>query len=85
VTPRHLIDIRDAIEAVCVYYRDPASGSDAYDWSDASGNNNLYTAALGSGTDWTRTEAQMNGTPTYDIDMYEVRACIDKLQDAVLV
>jgi len=46
------------------------------------GDRTKYGARGGAKYDWTRTPQDMGGTPTYDIDIGEIRECITTLQAA---
>jgi len=92
ICPDHIEDMRDAIETLAPYYINAATGN-PFNWT-ASSADNLYYVAMGDRTeygatggaayDWTRTKAAMIGSPPYDIDIGEVRECIDVLQASAL-
>ena len=88
VCPNHITDIRTAIENLAPYFVNAITGN-LFNFTDESADN-LYYVAMGDRTKygatggaryaWTRTLEQMKGTPTYDIDIGEVRECINVLQ-----
>lgn len=90
---RQLTDLRVAIQALAPYYKNAVTGN-AFNWT-ASSADNLYYVALGNRTkygatggaayDWTRSEAQLENSLLYDLDIGEARECIDKLQASALV
>jgi hypothetical protein len=92
VCPDTLIQIRDAVEAVAPYFENPVT-TNPYNFTNLSADN-LYFLACGNRTQfgaqggakytWTRTGAAMLGTPTYDIDIAEIEACVTKLEGSAL-
>lgn len=88
LVPRHIIDMRDAIETLAPYFDNPAT-TNPYNWTAASsdnlfyvanGNRTEYGATGGAAYDWTRTEAAMEGDYAYSIDIGEVLNCIVQLE-----
>lgn len=85
--PRHIVDMRDAIETLAPYFTNPATAT-AYNWNSSDPNNLYYVAVertqYGASNarayDWTRTEAQMEGTFAYSLDIAEVADCITQLE-----
>jgi hypothetical protein len=89
---RHVTDMRDTIErwAASGSFINPET-SNPYNWTD-SDPDNLYFCAMGDRTeygatggaryDWTRTEAEMVGTRTCDIDIGEIAECVALLEAA---
>ena len=86
--PRHIIDMRTAIETLAPYFTNAITGN-PFNWT-ASSADNLYYVALGDRShygatggakyDWTRTEAQMEGDYCYSIDIGEIADTITLLE-----
>lgn len=93
VCPNTITQIRDAIEDIAEYFENPGTGN-PYNFTNASADN-LYFVACGDRTQfgaqggarytWTRTSGDMVGTPTYDIDIGEIEACVAQLEGSSLV
>ncbi len=89
--PHYLRDLRQAVERIVNTRAISAGSGTVYDFAP-DGANNLLEAAMGDGTaygtvpgrrTWRRGLAEMIGTPPYDIDIGETRACVDLLKTAV--
>jgi len=92
--PKHLTDMRTAIQTLAPYYTNAVTGN-PFNWT-ASHADNLYYVAMGDRTKygatggakytWTRTRAQMlSDGNMYDIDIGEIEECITKLEASALV
>lgn len=90
---RHITDIRTRIQALAPYFVNVATGN-PFNWT-ASSADNLYFVAMGDRTKygatggaaytWTRTEEEMIGTAMYDLDIGELKECLDKLASSSIV
>ena len=88
LVPRHIIDMRTAIETLAPYFTNAVTGN-PFNWT-ASSADNLYYVAMGDRTeygatggaayDWTRTEAEMEGDYCYSIDIGEIDETVSLLE-----
>lgn len=88
----NLIQLRIAIINVLTagYYKNPATGN-TFNMTNGSPDNLIYVAmgdrtkygaTGGAKYTWTRSEAAMEGTPLYDIDIGEIEECVTTLENA---
>jgi hypothetical protein len=90
LVPNHILDMRSAVERILSYgYWENPDTNQPYNWTDNSPDN-LYFIAMGDRLGygatggaryaWTRSLAQMVGSPPVDLDIGEVYECVRVLK-----